>query len=146
MKFYKLQSSLLIRQWKRNLFQWYCFCPFLFFGRLGAVPRPGQASKKNDGPKTSGKPPTSAQGRMRLYFGCRYDNIDNIYKKEIAEFVQNGALSNVSFAFSRDENYPRVRGRFHLIVLWFKDQSVYSLQECTHDHQGHSLLYCNFIH
>ena len=47
-------------------------------------------------------------GSMSLYFGCRRNEIDNIYRDEINKAQLSGALSEVHVALSREPNQPKV--------------------------------------
>jgi len=38
-----------------------------------------------------------------LFFGCRYHTIDCIYKEELEEFQKNGTITDLQFAFSREQ-------------------------------------------
>lgn len=44
---------------------------------------------------------------MTLYFGCRKDAVDNIYKQEIRTAVGDGVLHQYHLALSRDKG-PKV--------------------------------------
>lgn len=39
---------------------------------------------------------------ITLYFGCKHENGDFIYKEEIMSWKEKGILNKVHFAFSRD--------------------------------------------
>lgn len=52
--------------------------------------------------------PGQAPGEMTLVFGCRSSRHDNIYKDELQEAQQQGALSHVLIGFSRDPAHPKV--------------------------------------
>ncbi|XP_025049304.1 nitric oxide synthase, endothelial [Alligator sinensis] len=49
-------------------------------------------------------------GEMTLVFGCRHSRLDHIYKEEVLEALQRGALTRVLTAFSRDPDMPKVLG------------------------------------
>ncbi|KAJ6666693.1 hypothetical protein lerEdw1_020417 [Lerista edwardsae] len=53
--------------------------------------------------KTAGQAP----GEMTLVFGCRSSCHDNIYKEELLEAQQQGALGRVLTGFSRDPAHPK---------------------------------------
>lgn len=42
-------------------------------------------------------------GQAHLYFGCKNQNDDYIYKKEIADFKKNGTITHLHEAFSREQ-------------------------------------------
>ncbi|XP_060114845.1 NADPH--cytochrome P450 reductase [Heteronotia binoei] len=42
-------------------------------------------------------------GETVLYYGCRYQNEDYLYKDELAKFLKEGALTQLHVAFSRDQ-------------------------------------------
>lgn len=44
----------------------------------------------------------SQAGPIALFFGCRYSEVDFIYKQELQEMVRDGVLTNLFLAFSRD--------------------------------------------
>lgn len=43
-------------------------------------------------------------GEFTLYFGCRHQIGDFIYKNDITKFVHNNILNQSNFAFSRDQS------------------------------------------
>lgn len=43
-------------------------------------------------------------GQYILYFGCRHENGDFIFKEEIQKQIKNGVLQKFYPAFSRDQN------------------------------------------
>lgn len=45
---------------------------------------------------------------MYLYFGCRKSTVDYIYKDEIEHAKQDGVLTNVYTAFSREPGQQKV--------------------------------------
>ncbi|KYO43818.1 nitric oxide synthase, inducible [Alligator mississippiensis] len=47
-------------------------------------------------------------GEMTLVFGCRHSRLDHIYKEEVLEALQRGALTRVLTAFSRDPDMPKM--------------------------------------
>lgn len=42
-------------------------------------------------------------GETVLYYGCRHQNEDYLYKDELAKFLKEGALTQLNVAFSRDQ-------------------------------------------
>ncbi|XP_061441724.1 nitric oxide synthase 3 isoform X2 [Rhineura floridana] len=48
-----------------------------------------------------------AKGEMTLVFGCRSSHCDHIYKEEVLQAQQKGALGQVLTGFSRDPDYPK---------------------------------------
>ncbi|XP_060612712.1 NADPH--cytochrome P450 reductase isoform X1 [Anolis sagrei] len=42
-------------------------------------------------------------GETVLYYGCRHENEDYLYKEELANFLKEGALTQLHVAFSRDQ-------------------------------------------
>ncbi|XP_064619550.1 nitric oxide synthase, salivary gland-like [Lineus longissimus] len=42
-----------------------------------------------------------------LYFGCRQDKVDNIYRDEIANLIKNGHLKQAHIALSREPDKPK---------------------------------------
>ena len=48
---------------------------------------------------TTGKP----LGNTVLFFGCRHEAEDYIYEEELKDYHQQGVLSELSVAFSRDQ-------------------------------------------
>ena len=49
--------------------------------------------------KIPGKP----VGDTILYFGCRHKNEDFLYEDELNDYLQNGTLTKLYTAFSRDQ-------------------------------------------
>lgn len=50
-------------------------------------------------------------GEMLLFFGCRNSTQDYIYKDEMAQAKDEGALTEIWTAHSREPQQPKVRGR-----------------------------------
>lgn len=50
-------------------------------------------------------------GEMLLFFGCRNSTQDYIYKDEMAQAKDEGALTEIWAAHSREPQQPKVRGR-----------------------------------
>ena len=46
-------------------------------------------------------------GDIRLFFGCRDPFLDDIYRNEIEEAVQNKVLRSVGTAYFREERKPK---------------------------------------
>ena len=44
----------------------------------------------------------NAWGEMILYFGCRFSKLDELYKDEIEQLVNEGIISSSHIATSRD--------------------------------------------
>ena len=55
-----------------------------------------------------GVPAGGPLGSMVLVFGCRSSALDHIYRREMEEAQQQGALSRVLTAFSREPGTPKV--------------------------------------
>ena len=49
-------------------------------------------------------------GSMSLFFGCRNSKQDCIHKDEMLKAKEEGALTEIFFAFSREPDVPKVRG------------------------------------
>ena len=49
----------------------------------------------------------SQWGDIRLFFGCRSPFLDDIYRNEIEEAVQQKVLRSVTTAYSREEGKPK---------------------------------------
>ena len=47
-------------------------------------------------------------GDMVLVFGCRQSEVDYLHEPEIAEATEDGTISNVYTAFSRESDQPKV--------------------------------------
>ncbi|KFM79120.1 Nitric oxide synthase, inducible, partial [Stegodyphus mimosarum] len=47
-------------------------------------------------------------GAMYLFFGCRQSTVDNLYSEELATLVQEGVITGVFTAFSREPGLPKV--------------------------------------
>ena len=60
-----------------------------------------------------GKGDLDSWGDMILYFGCRNSKLDDIYKDETSEAMNDGGITQVYTAVSRDENQPKVYVSFH---------------------------------
>ncbi|KAJ1607765.1 pyruvate:ferredoxin oxidoreductase/NADPH-cytochrome P450 reductase PNO [Cryptosporidium canis] len=41
-------------------------------------------------------------GPVILYFGCRYYDMDYLYRQELEDYVKEGIISSLNIAFSRD--------------------------------------------
>jgi len=48
-------------------------------------------------------------GTVWMFFGCRHNDKDYIHKEKLAEFLDEGYLSKLTVAFSRDDNNGGVR-------------------------------------
>ena len=62
-------------------------------------------------------------GEMLLFFGCRNSTQDYIYKDEMAQAKDEGALTEIWAAHSREPQQPKVRGRRLLVKP--RDTSTY---------------------
>jgi sulfite reductase alpha subunit-like flavoprotein len=51
---------------------------------------------------------TPRTGEVRLYFGCRRQAVDYLYRDELTNALDAGALSAVVTAFSREKGQPKV--------------------------------------
>ncbi len=49
---------------------------------------------------------------MVLLFGCRNSDQDHIYREEVEECLEKGAISHAYTAYSRDPKHPKVIARF----------------------------------
>ncbi len=47
-------------------------------------------------------------GKMWLYFGCRQENVDDLYKSEIEEMMGENVITALYLALSREPNKPKV--------------------------------------
>ena len=47
-------------------------------------------------------------GEMHLYFGCRQMNVDELYKDEILQMIDENVLTAYHPAFSRQPNMKKV--------------------------------------
>lgn len=47
-------------------------------------------------------------GEMYLYFGCRQQNVDDLYKNEIKQLINEKVISSYYTAFSREPNRKKV--------------------------------------
>ena len=47
-------------------------------------------------------------GPLELYFGCRTSKFDFIYKDELTNMLEGGALDGLHTAFSREPGQPKV--------------------------------------
>ena len=47
---------------------------------------------------------SSRTGHVRLYFGCRREGEDYLYRDELDRYLQTGALSSLKVAFSRQQS------------------------------------------
>ena len=54
-------------------------------------------------------PSSGMWGEMLLFFGCRNSTQDYIYKDEMAEAKNEGALTAVWTALSREPGQPKVK-------------------------------------
>uniref|UniRef100_A0A803YMH4 Nitric oxide synthase 3 n=1 Tax=Meleagris gallopavo TaxID=9103 RepID=A0A803YMH4_MELGA len=68
----------------------------------------------------------SPLGSMVLVFGCRSSELDHIYQREMEEAREQGALSRVLTAFSREPGTPKDKNRYHedIFGLTFRTQEV----------------------
>lgn len=55
---------------------------------------------------SNGKP--APMGSNVLYFGCRQENVDYIYKDEMQDYIKDGILTSLYTAFSREPGQPKV--------------------------------------
>eukprot|EP01088_Endostelium_zonatum_P008984 TRINITY_DN22178_c0_g1_i1.p1 TRINITY_DN22178_c0_g1~~TRINITY_DN22178_c0_g1_i1.p1 ORF type:complete len:815 (-),score=223.72 TRINITY_DN22178_c0_g1_i1:77-2521(-) len=54
--------------------------------------------------KKDSKQEVKKEGKWTLFFGCRYEQKDFLYEKELKDFERNKVLTELVTAFSRDEN------------------------------------------
>lgn len=70
-------------------------------------------------------------GNIALYFGCRFQDHDWLYKSEMEEFTGKGIISHLGVAFSRDSSYPKcyvqdkLRNDADLISRMITEQEAY---------------------
>ncbi|KAF7237003.1 NADPH--cytochrome P450 reductase [Varanus komodoensis] len=69
-------------------------------------------------------------GDTVLYYGCRHKEEDYLYKDELAQFLRDGALSQLNVAFSRDQ--PQKIYVQHLLK-----QNKESVWKLIHEGNGH---------
>lgn len=62
-----------------------------------------------------------------LYYGCRHEKEDYLYKDELAKFVADGTLTQLNVAFSRDQAEKVPHSSSLLATSW--GGSPVSLQE-----------------
>lgn len=60
----------------------------------------------------------SEGGKLTLYFGCRKDSVDNIYRDELKTAVEKGVLQQAYIALSRDAR-PKVRENPSYLKLFY---------------------------
>jgi hypothetical protein len=48
-------------------------------------------------------------GKIYLYFGCRNSDMDDIYKNELKQMKNEGVLTEVNTALSREPDTPKVK-------------------------------------
>ena len=86
-------------------------------------------------------------GSMSLYFGCRQNDIDHIYRDEITKAQLSGALTDVHIGFSREPGRPKVRNidiivYFSVLVLQTYVQHLRRIQDrlCTVDRRVRGII------
>ncbi|KAL3869055.1 hypothetical protein ACJMK2_041782 [Sinanodonta woodiana] len=57
----------------------------------------------------------SGWGRMYMYFGCRKSHVDDIYRMELHAAKNDGVLTNVYTAFSREPDKPKMYVQDYLL-------------------------------
>ena len=78
------------------------------------------SEKDNDATVVNGNTLTTSLGKwgeMMLFFGCRNSTQDYIYKDEMMQAKDEGALSEIWAAHSREPQQPKVRARRLLLKL-----------------------------
>lgn len=55
---------------------------------------------------------------MTLVFGCRGSDIDHLYKEETLDMRDNGTLSSITTAYSRQTGQPKVDKHVTTVVIY----------------------------
>ena len=82
-------------------------------------------------------PSSNRWGTMVLFFGCRDSKQDFIYKNELAKVKDDGALTQVFLALSREPQQPKVRGMARLSfdtptgIFGWMTSTTHSLRPCS---------------
>ena len=83
-------------------------------------------------------PSSNRWGTMVLFFGCRDSKQDFIYKNELAKVKDDGALTQVFLALSREPQQPKVRGMARLSfdtptgIFGWMTSTTHSIRPCSY--------------
>lgn len=84
--------------------------PHRSFGGSSSLQRQLLSEKEQD--ENASQPSSGKWGEMLLFFGCRNSTQDYIYKDEMAKAKNDGALTEIWTALSREPGQPKVRKIF----------------------------------
>ncbi|EEA06609.1 pyruvate:NADP+ oxidoreductase protein, putative [Cryptosporidium muris RN66] len=88
-------------------------------------------------------------GPVILYFGCRYKNKDYLYREELEQYVNDGIITSLNVAFSRDPiedkkqklcKDSRIRYRQKVYVQRIMEENSSELHENLIDKEGYFYL------
>nr|XP_056721020.1 nitric oxide synthase, inducible [Euleptes europaea] len=69
---------------------------------------------------------------MTLLFGCRYANLDHLYKEETQEMKRKGVLQEVYTAYSREDGQPKV-----YVQDLLRNKLMADAHRLLHEEEGH---------